>query len=99
MRCPHLPFATDGIVRWLTLQEYVFMKELVEYIAKSLVEDPGQVRVTETRHGNMTVLELEVAPDDMGRIIGKNGRVANAIRVLVRVPAAKQGKRVSLDIV
>jgi predicted RNA-binding protein YlqC (UPF0109 family) len=47
----------------------------------------------------MTVLELEVAPDDMGRIIGKNGRVANAIRVLVRVPAAKQGKRVSLDIV
>ncbi|MGQ9848467.1 MAG: KH domain-containing protein [Aggregatilineaceae bacterium] len=75
------------------------MKELVEYIAKSLVEDPGQVRVTETQHGSMTVLELEVAPDDMGRIIGKNGRVANAIRVLVRVPAAKQGKRVSLDIV
>ncbi len=75
------------------------MRELVEYIAKSLVDDPGQVRVTETRHGNTTVLELQVAPDDMGRIIGKNGRIANAIRVLVRVPAAKQGKRVSLDIV
>ena len=74
------------------------MKELVEYIAKSLVEDPSQVKVTEIKDGSSTILELEVAPDDMGRVIGKNGRVANAIRVLVRVLAAKQGKRVTLEI-
>jgi hypothetical protein len=74
------------------------MKELVEYIAKSLVEDPSQVRVTETNRGGMTILELEVAPEDMGRVIGKNGRVANAMRVLVRVLAAKQGQRITLEI-
>jgi predicted RNA-binding protein YlqC (UPF0109 family) len=74
------------------------VKELVEYIAKSLVNDPSQVRVTEINNGPSTVLELEVAPEDMGRVIGKNGRVANAMRVLVRVPASKLGKRVTLDI-
>jgi predicted RNA-binding protein YlqC (UPF0109 family) len=75
------------------------MKELVEYIAKSLVDDPSQVRVTETMRGPSTVLELQVAPEDMGRVIGRDGRVANAMRVLVRVLAAKQGKRINLDIV
>ena len=75
------------------------MKELVEYIAKSLVEDPSQVRVTETAHSGTTILELQVAQDDMGRVIGKNGRVANAMRVLVRVLASQRGKRVTLDIV
>ncbi len=75
------------------------MKELIEYIAKSLVDDPSQVRVVETTSGSSSVLELKVAPEDMGRVIGKNGRVANAIRVLVRVVAAKNGKRVTLDIV
>lgn len=75
------------------------MKELVEYIAKSLVDDPSQVRVSEVMHGSSTVLELQVAPEDMGRVIGKDGRVANAMRVLVRVIAAKQGKRINLDIV
>ncbi|MEP0764052.1 MAG: KH domain-containing protein [Chloroflexota bacterium] len=75
------------------------MKELVEYIAKSLVEDPSQVQVIETTQGGTTILELQVAPDDMGRIIGKNGRVANAMRVLVRVLASQRGKRVTLDIV
>lgn len=75
------------------------MKELVEYIAKSLVDDPSQVQVTQFEQGGNTILELEVAQEDMGRVIGKNGRVANAMRVLVRVLAAKQGKRINLDIV
>lgn len=75
------------------------MKELVEYIAKSLVDDPSQVRVTTVDNGPSTVLELQVAPEDMGRVIGKSGRVANAMRVLVRVMATRQGKRVTLDIV
>jgi predicted RNA-binding protein YlqC (UPF0109 family) len=74
------------------------MKELVEYIAKSLVDDPSQVHVTQEDRGGNTLLELEVAQEDMGRVIGKNGRVANAMRVLVRVLAAKQGKHVTLDI-
>jgi predicted RNA-binding protein YlqC (UPF0109 family) len=75
------------------------MKELVEYIAKSLVDDPSQVHVTQVDRGGNTLLELEVAQEDMGRVIGKNGRVANAMRVLVRVLAAKQGKHVTLDII
>ena len=75
------------------------MKELVEYIAKSLVDDPSQVQVTEVTRGPSTILELEVAQEDMGRVIGKDGRVANAMRVLVRVMASRQGKRVNLDIV
>jgi hypothetical protein len=77
------------------------MKELVEYIAKSLVDDPSQVEVheVENERGASTIIELQVAPEDMGRVIGKDGRVANAMRVLVRVLAAKQGKRVNLDIV
>lgn len=75
------------------------MKELVEYIAKSLVDDPSQVQVTEIEGATSVILELRVAPEDMGRVIGKNGRVANAIRTLLRVLAAKQGKRVTLEIV
>ncbi|WP_119072369.1 KH domain-containing protein [Aggregatilinea lenta] len=75
------------------------MKDLVEYVAKSLVDDPSQVHVTTVDSGSSTVLELQVAPEDMGRVIGKSGRVANAMRVLVRVMATKQGKRVTLDIV
>jgi uncharacterized protein len=76
------------------------MKELVEYIARSLVDDPASVEVTETVTGSSAiVLELRVAPDDMGRVIGKSGRVANAIRALLRVVAAKEGKRVTLEIV
>ncbi len=75
------------------------MKELIEYIAKSLVDDPSQVRVDEIVGTTSVVLELRVAPEDMGRVIGKKGRVANAMRTLVRVVAAKQGKRVTLEIV
>jgi predicted RNA-binding protein YlqC (UPF0109 family) len=74
------------------------VKELVEYVAKSLVDDPSQVTVTEIEGGNSITLELRVAPEDMGRVIGRNGRVANAIRTLLRVQAAKEGKRVNLEI-
>ncbi len=73
------------------------MKELVEYIAKSLVDDPSQVEVVETGGSAPTII-LEVAPEDMGRVIGKNGRVADAMRVLVRVVGARQGRHISLKI-
>ena len=75
------------------------MKELVEFIAKSLVDDPDQVQVSEIEGETSLILELRVGPDDMGRVIGKGGRTANAIRTLVRVLSAKQGKRATLEIV
>ncbi|NMC17039.1 MAG: KH domain-containing protein [Chloroflexi bacterium] len=74
------------------------MKELVEYIALSLVDDPSQVVVTEYRSGGRENLELHVAREDMGRVIGKGGKIANAIRVLLRVAAAREGKQVNLDV-
>jgi predicted RNA-binding protein YlqC (UPF0109 family) len=75
------------------------MRDLVEYIAKSLVDDASQVKVSEIEGANSIILELHVAPGDMGRVIGRGGRVASAIRTLVRVLAAKEGKRVTLEIV
>ncbi len=75
------------------------MKELVEYIATSLVDDPTQVDVTLFRRGSQVNLELHVAKEDMGRIIGKGGKVASALRTLLRVAAAQEGKRAILDIV
>lgn len=75
------------------------MKELIELIAKQLVDDPSQVEVTEKEEGGRVRIELKVAKEDMGRVIGKGGRVANSIRVLLRVAAAREGKRASLDIV
>jgi predicted RNA-binding protein YlqC (UPF0109 family) len=75
------------------------MKELVEFIAKSLVDDPSQVYISEIEGENSVILELRVGPEDMGRVIGKGGRTVNAIRTLIRVLAAKQGKRVTLEIV
>jgi predicted RNA-binding protein YlqC (UPF0109 family) len=75
------------------------MKELIEYIAKSLVDQPDQVRVNEIAGANAIIYELRVAPGDMGRVIGKKGRVANAMRTLVRVAAARVGKRAILEIV
>ena len=74
------------------------MKELIEYIASSLVDDPTQVIVRQDRVGGKERLELRVAKEDMGRVIGKNGRVANAMRLLLRVAAAREGKQVSLDV-
>jgi predicted RNA-binding protein YlqC (UPF0109 family) len=75
------------------------MKELIEYIVKWVVEDPSQVSVTEVQGANSAILELSVAPEDMGRVIGKGGRVANAMRTLLRAMAGRQGKRVTLEII
>ena len=74
------------------------VKELIEYIGLSLVDDPSQVFVTQFRSGGKESLELHVAREDMGRVIGKGGRVANAMRVLLRVAAAREGKQASLDV-
>ncbi len=75
------------------------MNELVEFMAKNLVNDPSQVQVKQIERPHMTVLRLRVAQEDMGRVIGKGGRVANAMRTLLRVAAAREGTRVILDIV
>jgi len=75
------------------------VKELVEFMAKNLVNDPSQVQVKQIERPHMTVLRLRVAQEDMGRVIGKGGRVANAMRTLLRVAAAREGTRVILDIV
>jgi len=75
------------------------MKELVEYIAKSLVDHPEDVQVHEAGGGSRLRLELSVSKDDMGRVIGKGGKVANSIRALLRVAAEKEGKQATLDVV
>lgn len=74
------------------------MKDLIEYIARSLVDDPTQVQVIQRRQGPMVHLKLHVAKEDMGRVIGKGGRVANAMRLLLRVAAAQEGRRAVLDV-
>lgn len=80
----HLPFA---------------MKELVEHIAHALVDHPDKVNVEMTSYGGRTIIRLHVASDDTGRVIGKDGKVANAMRALLRMMAAREGRRVELDIV
>jgi predicted RNA-binding protein YlqC (UPF0109 family) len=75
------------------------MKELIEYIARSLASDPEAVRVTEAVEQGQVILRLEVAPEDKGKVIGRQGRVAQAMRVLLRVAAVKDGTRAMLEIV
>jgi len=75
------------------------MKELIEYIAKSIVTKPEAVVVTEERGSDGVHLKLQVAQEDMGRVIGKQGRVAQAMRTLLRVMAVREGTRVDLEIV
>jgi len=74
------------------------MKELVEYIARSIVDQPEAVSVEEFTSGRRVDLALSVAKNDMGRVIGKRGRVANSMRALLRVAAEQEGMRASLDI-
>ncbi len=74
------------------------MKELVEFVVKSLVDHPEEVSVYEINDRQSIVLELSVAASDMGRVIGKSGRVINAIRSLLQVAAAKQGQHVTLEL-
>jgi predicted RNA-binding protein YlqC (UPF0109 family) len=73
------------------------MKDLIEYIAKSLVDNPDEVQVKQSG-GNRVRIELRVAQSDMGRVIGKGGKVANSIRALLRVAADREGKQATLDV-
>jgi uncharacterized protein len=76
------------------------MKDLIDYIARSLVDQPDQVEIVQlSGPAGRSRLELHVARDDMGRVIGKNGRVANAMRILLRVAAAREEKQVTLDVI
>lgn len=74
------------------------MKELVEMIASALVDNPDEVVVTETETENEIVLKLSVAPPDMGKVIGKQGKIAKAIRTVVRASASKSDKKILVDI-
>ena len=75
------------------------MRELVEYVARHLVTEPDAVRVTETEREGETVLELRVAKVDLGRVIGKEGRTAKALRSILNAAAARTNRRVALDII
>ena len=74
------------------------MKELVEVMAKDLVEHPDEVSVIESEQNGETVIELKVAPSDMGKVIGKQGRIAKAIRSVVKAAASKEDKKVVVEI-
>jgi len=75
------------------------MRELVEFLAKSLVDNPEQVSVNEVEGERSIVLELTVASEDMGKVIGKQGRIAKAIRTVVKAAAAREGKKVVVEII
>ncbi|BDF58480.1 UPF0109 protein [Christensenellaceae bacterium] len=75
------------------------MRELVEYIARNLVDDPDAVKVVEREEENAYVLELSVAPDDMGKVIGKQGRIAKAIRTVVKAATSKASKKYIVEII
>ena len=74
------------------------MKELVEVIAKALVDNPEEVVVTESMKGEDTLIELKVSPADMGKVIGKQGRIAKALRSVVKAAASKEDKKVIVEI-
>ena len=74
------------------------MSEIVEYVAKSLVDEPDEVKVTEQEGGDRLIIRLDVTDNDMGRVIGRNGRIASAIRSLLKVAAIKEDARVGLEI-
>lgn len=74
------------------------MRELVEYLAKALVENPDAVSVKAVEEDRHTVFELRVAPEDMGKVIGKQGRIAKAVRTVVKAMATKEGKKVNVEI-
>jgi uncharacterized protein len=75
------------------------VKELVEYVARGLVEYPDRVNVAEIPEGGGLIYELEVAPEDMGKIIGRQGRMINSLRLLVKAAAVRRGVRVNVEVV
>ena len=75
------------------------MQELVEYIVKAIVDSPDEVDVRQVAGDNVVVIEVRVAPDDVGQVIGRYGRIANAMRAIVKAAAVKDGRRVSLEII
>ncbi|MBE6945316.1 MAG: KH domain-containing protein [Ruminococcaceae bacterium] len=75
------------------------MKELLLYVAKNLVDNPDAVSVTESQGEDGTLLELRVAPEDMGKVIGRQGRIAKEIRTIVKSVAQRNGERITVDIV
>ena len=74
------------------------MLQLVEFMAKSLVDDPDSVVVQESQAGDLTVIELSVAPEDLGTVIGKQGRIAKAMRTVIKAASVKEEKKYSLEI-
>jgi predicted RNA-binding protein YlqC (UPF0109 family) len=75
------------------------VKELLEFLARSLVDNPDQVRVEATESGDQVVLRLTVAKEDVGKVIGKQGRIARALRTVVKASAVKDGKQATVEIV
>jgi predicted RNA-binding protein YlqC (UPF0109 family) len=75
------------------------LRELVEFLARRLVDSPDEVRVDEADEGDALVLRLHVAPDDVGKVIGRQGRIARSLRTIVRAGAVREGRRVQLEIV
>ena len=75
------------------------MKELLTYIVQSLVDDPAQVSVTERKADGEIIFEVRVADGDMGKVIGRNGRIVKQIRILMRAVAQRKGKKISVDII
>ena len=75
------------------------MKELLEFLASSLVDNPDEVRVEETETDDVVVLRLSVAKDDVGKVIGKQGRIARALRTVVKASAVKDGKQATVEII
>lgn len=80
------------------MEQAAGLRELVEFIARSLVDDPGAVRVTQVDGEHGVVLEIRVAPADMGKVIGKQGRIARALRAVVKAAAIRAGTRVMVEI-
>jgi predicted RNA-binding protein YlqC (UPF0109 family) len=75
------------------------MKDLIEFMVKALVDDPGEVKITEINGDKITLYELRVAKSDIGKVIGKRGRTAGAIRTIINAVSTKQGKRAELEII
>jgi predicted RNA-binding protein YlqC (UPF0109 family) len=80
-------------------QEHSTLKQLIEYLVKALVDEPDQVDISEVPGDEATTYEVRVAPDDLGKVIGKQGRIANALRTVAKAAAMKEKKKVYVEIV